>query len=168
MYFYLGYAVLLHFAFILFPWCFSHGLARATGGWLLTPAFTPFCFCSRQYVNHATSFFFSSQRAFCVHLRTKQKIIVKQQNIASVLMRSPPTPLIHSRGFNKLRLSAIPWIVSVPGNSLREACYLSMILVCSFSTSRVRLSAIWPCKCCLTFFQVCPDWLNFWGGLHRK
>ena len=29
---------LLYFAFILFPWGFSHGLARATGGWLLTPA----------------------------------------------------------------------------------------------------------------------------------
>ena len=40
MYFYLGYAVLLYFAFILFPWWFSHGLARATatGSWLLTPA----------------------------------------------------------------------------------------------------------------------------------
>ena len=38
MYFYLGFAVLLYFAFILFPWWFSHGLARATDGWLLTPA----------------------------------------------------------------------------------------------------------------------------------
>ena len=38
VYFYLGYAALLHFAFILFPWWFSHGLARATCGWLLTPA----------------------------------------------------------------------------------------------------------------------------------
>ena len=38
MYFYLGYAVLLYIAFILFPWWFSHGLAGVTGGWLLTPA----------------------------------------------------------------------------------------------------------------------------------
>ena len=38
VYFYLGYVVFLYFAFILFPWWFSHGLARATGSWLLTPA----------------------------------------------------------------------------------------------------------------------------------
>ena len=37
MYFYLGYAVLLYFAFILFPRWFSHVIARATGGWLLIP-----------------------------------------------------------------------------------------------------------------------------------
>ena len=163
MHFCLDYTVLLYFAFILFPWCFSHGLARATGGWLLTPAFPPFCFCSRQCVNLTTSFFFSSQRAFCVHLRTKQKIIVKQLNTASVPMRPPPTPLIHSRGFNELRPSAIPWSVSVSGNRLREACFMSVFLACSFLISRVRLSAIWPCKCHLTFSQVCSDWLYSWG-----
>ena len=38
MYFCLDYTVLLYFAFILFPWCFSHGLAKETGGRLLTPA----------------------------------------------------------------------------------------------------------------------------------
>ena len=78
-------------------------------------------------------------------------------------MRPPPTPLIHSRGFNELRPSAIPWSVSVSGNSLREAYYLPMILVCSFLIARVRLSAIWPCKCRLTFSQMCLDWLYFWG-----
>ena len=151
MYFYLGYAVLLYFAFILSPWWFSHGLARATGSWLLTPAYPPFCFCSRRYVDLATSFFISSRMVFRVHLRTKQKIIVKQQNIASVLVRSSPMSLIHSRGLNELRPSAIPWSVSVSGHSLREAYYLLMILVCSFLISRARLSAIWPCKCHLTF-----------------
>ena len=38
MYFCLDYTVLLYFVFILFPWCVSYGLARATGSWLLTPA----------------------------------------------------------------------------------------------------------------------------------
>ena len=37
MYFYFGYAILLYFAFILFPWWFSHGLARATGGYYIKP-----------------------------------------------------------------------------------------------------------------------------------
>ena len=78
-------------------------------------------------------------------------------------MRPPLIPLIHLRGLNELRPPVIPWSVSVSGNSLREACHLSMVLVCSFLTSRVRSSAIWPCKCHLTFFQVCSDWLNFWG-----
>ena len=36
IYFCLDYTILLYFAFILYPWCFSHGLARATGSWLLT------------------------------------------------------------------------------------------------------------------------------------
>ena len=163
MYFYLGYAVLLYFAFILFPWWFSHCLARETGGWLLTLAYPTFCFYSRRYADLATSFFISFWRAFCVHLRTKEKTIVKQQNMVSILMRPPPIPLIHSIGLSELRPSVIPWSVSVSGNSLREACYFSMILVCSLLTSRVRLSAAWPCKCHLTFFQVCSDCLNFWG-----
>ena len=77
-----------------------------------------------------------------MHLRTKQKIIVKQQNIASVPMRTPPIPLIHPRGFNELRPSATPSSVSVPGNSLREACYMPVIFACSFLISRVRLLAI--------------------------
>ena len=38
IYFCLDYMVLLYFTFILFPWCVSYGLARATGSWLLTPA----------------------------------------------------------------------------------------------------------------------------------
>ena len=130
MYFCLDYTVLLCFAFILFPWWFSHGLAREIGGWWLTPACLSFCFCSRKYVDLATSFFISYRRA-SVHLRTEQ-IIVKQQNIASVLMRTPPIPLIHSRGFNELRPSALPWSISVPGNSLREACCMPIILACSF------------------------------------
>ena len=75
MYFYLGYAVLLYFAFILFPWWFSHGLARATGGWLLTPAYPPFCFCSRRYVL-ATSFFVSFWSVFCMHLRTIVSLLI--------------------------------------------------------------------------------------------
>ena len=159
MYFYLGYTVLLYFAFILSPWWFSHGLARATGSWLLTPAYPPFCFCGRKYVDLATSFFISFWRAFCVHLRTKQKIIVKQQNIASVLVRSSPMSLIHSRGLNELRPSAIPWSLSVPGNGLRETCCMPMVFACSFLISRVRLSAVWRCKCCLTFSQEYLDWL---------
>ena len=158
-----GLFLLLYFAFILSPWCFSHAIARATGGWLLIPAYPPFCFCSRRYVDLATAFFISSQRAFCVHLRTEEKVIVKQQSIASVSMRPPLISWIHWRGLNELRPSAIPWSVSVSGHSLREAYYLLMILVCSFLISRARLSAIWPCKCRLTFFQMCLDWLYFWG-----
>ena len=40
-----------------------------------------------------------------MHLRTKEKIIEKPQNIASVPMRPPPIPLIHSRGLSELRPS---------------------------------------------------------------
>ena len=40
-----------------------------------------------------------------MHLRTKKKIIVKQQNIASVPMRPHPIPLIHSSGLSELRPS---------------------------------------------------------------
>ena len=159
MYFYLGCAALLYFAFILRPWWFSHGLARATGSWLLTPAYLPFCLCSRRYVDLATSFFISSWTGFPMHLRTKPKILVKQQNIASVLVRSPPMSLIHSRGVNELRPSAIPWSLSVRGNGLRGACCMPAILACSFWVSRVRMSALWPCKCCLTFPQERLDWL---------
>ena len=159
MYFYLGYTVLLYFAFILSPWCFSHAIARATGGWLLIPAYPPFCFCSRRYVDLATAFFISSQRAFCVHLRTEEKVIVKQQSIASVSMRPPLISWIHWRGLNELRPSAIPWSLSVPGNGLRETCCMPMVFACSFLISRVRLSAVWPCKCCLTFSQEYLDWL---------
>ena len=150
MYFYLGYALLPYFAFTFFPWWFSHGLIRATGGWLLTPAYPCFCFCSRRYVDLTTSFFISSWKVFRMHLRTKQKIIVKQQNIASVPMRPPLMPLIHLRGF-KLRPSAFPWSVPVPGNSLREACCMPITFTFSFLISRVRLSAVWPCKCHLPF-----------------
>ena len=35
-----------------------------------------------------------------MHLRTKDKIIVKEQNIASVPMKPPLIPLIHLRGCN--------------------------------------------------------------------
>ena len=35
-----------------------------------------------------------------MHLRTEEKIIVKQQNTASVPVRPPLIPLIHSRGLN--------------------------------------------------------------------
>ena len=40
---------------------------------------------------------------------------------------------------------------------------MPIILACSFLVSRVRLSAVWPCKCRLTFSQVCSDWLYSWG-----
>ena len=76
MYFYLGYVVLLYFIFILFPWWFSHGLPRAAGGWLLTPAYLPLCFCSRRYVDLATSLFVSSWRVFPVHLRTIVSLLI--------------------------------------------------------------------------------------------
>ena len=72
-------------------------------------------------------------------------------------------PLIHSRGLNELRLSAIPWSLSIPVNSLREPCCMPMIFACSFLISRGRLSAVCPFKCRLTFSQECSDWLYSWG-----
>ena len=134
---------------------------------ILTPAYSPFCFCSRRYADLATSFFISSQRIFRVHLRTKQNIIVKQQNIASVPMRPPQMPLVHSGRLNELRASAIPWSLSVPDNSLREASCMPMIFTFSFLISRVRLLAVWSCKCHLTFSQECSVWSYSWGG-HAK
>ena len=166
MYFYLGYAVLLYFAFIFFPWWFSHGLVRATGGWLLTSAYPPFCFCTRRYVDLATSFFISSWRVFTCIWGLK-KIIVKQQNIASVPVKPPLMLLIHLRGLNELRPSDSPWSVSVPGNSLREACCMPMTFACSFLIFRVRLSVVWSCECHLTFSQECSDGYTP-GGSHKK
>ena len=77
-----------------------------------------------------------------MHLRTKQKIIVKQQNIASVPARPPPIPLMHSTGLSELRPSAVPGSVSVPGNSLREAGCTPVIFACSFLISRASFLAI--------------------------
>ena len=64
---------------------FSHGdflmaWPEQQVAWLLTPAYTLFCFCSWRYVALAISFFIGSQRDFCMYLRTKQKIIAKTTN----------------------------------------------------------------------------------------
>ena len=150
MYFYLGYAVLLYFAFTFFPWWFSHGLIRATGGWLLTPAYPPFVFVAEDMLISQLLSLLVLGRFFACIWGLKQKIIVKQQNIANVPMRPPLMPLIHLRGF-KLRPSAFPWSVPVPGNSLSEACCMPMTFTCSLLISRVKLSAVWPCKCHLPF-----------------
>ena len=141
--------LLFFFPMVIFSW-----LSQSTRR-LLTPAYPPFCFSNRRYVDLATSFFISSWRVFtCIW---GLKITVKQQNIASVPMRPPLMLLIHLRGLNELRPSASPWSVSVPDNRLREACCMPMTFACTFLIFRVRLSVVWPCKCHLTFSRECSD-----------
>ena len=142
--------LLFFFPMVIFSW-----LSQSTRR-LLTPAYPPFCFSNRRYVDLATSFFISSWRVFTCIWGLK-KITVKQQNIASVPMRPPLMLLIHLRGLNELRPSASPWSVSVPDNRLREACCMPMTFACTFLIFRVRLSAVWPCKCHLTFSRECSD-----------